>query len=332
MGILSRGSFGADPLTSGQIGYSIVYCVRSLSTLVIGYATLALGLAGMGGCETPQEAAYTPRYSNVSTLDTNEYILGVHPLHNPNRLHEIFGPVTDYLTEQIPDASFRVEASRNYATYDEKLYARRFHFGLPNPYETVNALKHGYRVFGKMGDDKNFRGIILVRKNSDFEAVTDLAGEAICFPAPTDLAATMMPQYYLHIHGLDVMNDVDIRYVGSQESSVMNVYLGNVAAAATWLPAWRAMVKERPELAEALEVKWTTSPLPNNGLVVRDDVPDTLTAQVADLLFSLHTHEQGRAWLDRMELSRFEAASDETYEPVRNFLRYFEEAVRPIEY
>jgi phosphonate transport system substrate-binding protein len=299
---------------------------------VIGLAALALSLAAMGGCEKREEAAYSPRYSNVSTLDTNEYILGVHPLYNPNRLHEIFGPVTDYLTEQIPDASFRVEASRNYATYDEKLYARRFHFGLPNPYQTVNALKHGYRVFGKMGDDMNFRGIILVRKDSGFTEVTDLAGKAICFPAPTALAATMMPQYYLHIHGLDVMNDVEIRYVGSQESSVMNVYLGNVAAAATWLPPWRAMIKERPELAEALEVKWTTSPLPNNGLVVRDDVPDTITDQVAELLFSLHKHEQGRIWLGRMELSHFEPATDETYEPVLNFLKYFNEAVRPIDY
>lgn len=289
-------------------------------------------LGESGGCDSHQETAYTPRYSDVSSLESQEYILGVHPLYNPTRLHELFGPVTDYLTEKIPNASFRVEASRNYATYDEKLYARRFHFALPNPYQTVNALKHGYRVFGKMGDDDNFRGIILVRKDSGFEKVTDLAGHAISFPAPTALAATMMPQYYLHIHGLDVMHDVEIRYVGSQESSVMNVYLGYVSAAATWLPPWRAMVKERPELEKVLEVKWITSPLPNNGLVVRDDVPDEITDQVAVLLFSLHTHEQGRIWLDRMELSQFTPANNESYDAVLNFLKYFDEAVRPIDY
>ncbi len=299
---------------------------------VFGICLLALCCGGWAGCDSPEESGYTPEYSDTAATDSNEYILGVHPLHNPKRLHEIFGPIADYLTAQIPDASFKIEASRNYAAYDEKLYARRFHFALPNPYQTVNSLKHGYRVFGKMGDDRNFRGIILVRRDSGIEKVTDLAGKAISFPAPTALAATMMPQYYLYIHGLDVMNDVDIRYVGSQESSVMNVFLGNVAAGATWLPPWRALLKERPELGEALEVKWTTSPLPNNGLVVRDDVPEGIVTEVARLLFALNMHEQGMVMLDRMELSRFEAATNETYDPVLNFLTYFEEAVRPVEY
>ena len=72
--------------------------------------------------------------------------------------------------------------------------------------------------------------------------------------------------------------------------------------------------------------------MPNNGLVVRDDVPAEITDQVAVLLFSLHTHEQGRIWLDRMELSQFEAANNESYEAVLNFLKYFNEAVRPIDY
>jgi phosphonate transport system substrate-binding protein len=284
------------------------------------------------GCGNGDEPGYRPEYSEKSSRSVPQYILGVHPLHNPTRLHEIFSPITDYLTDRIPHATFKVEASRNYAAFDEKLYARQFHFSLPNPYQTVNSLKHGYHVFGKMGDDDNFRGIILVRKDAGIEEVSDLVGRAISFPAPTALAATMMPQYYLQTHGLDVMKDVDLRYVGSQESSVMNVYLGDVAAAATWPPPWRALAKERPELAEALEVKWRTPPLPNNGLVVRDDIPPEITTQVAHLLFSLQEHEQGRAWLARMELSRFEPATDATYDPVREFLREFNETVRPIEH
>jgi len=60
----------------------------------------------------------------------------------------------------------RLEASRNYPAYDKKLFAGHFHFALPNPYQTVTAQKNGYKIFGKMGDDDNFRGIILVRKDS----------------------------------------------------------------------------------------------------------------------------------------------------------------------
>lgn len=286
-------------------------------------------------CNQKTDQSTGPMFSEKSATSTEsaeqEYIFSVHPLHNPKRLHEIFGPVFDYLTENIEGARFRLEASRNYASYDEKLYARKFHFSLPNPFQTVNSMNHGYRVFGKMGDDQNFRGIILVRKNSGIRTVADLKGKAISYPAPTALAATMMPQYYLHTHGINVMKDVETRYVGSQESSIMNVYLGNVAAGATWPPPWRALIKERPELEKELKIIWQTEPLPNNGLVVRDDVPEVVVKKVAQLLFDLHKHEEGKKWLERMELSKFEPADERTYQPVRDFVDRFSKTVRPVQ-
>lgn len=281
----------------------------------------------LAGC-SEDETVELPQFGTEKAVDIQVYRFGIHPLHNPSRLHEIFGPVMEYLNEHIDGAQFRVEASRNYAVYDEKLFAGEFEFSLPNPYQTITSLDHGYRVFGKMGDDHNFRGIILVRKDSGINKVEDLKGKPVSYPAPTALAATMMPQYYLNTHGLDVMQDVENRYVGSQESSIMNVYLGDTVAGATWPPPWSAISKERPQLAEELEVKWETEPLPNNGLVVRRDISSDLVDQVADLLFSLHTHAEGQAMLARMELSRFEPANDSTYAPVREFLERFSAEIR----
>jgi len=281
----------------------------------------------IAGCSDQTETQMV-EFSSSAAIDKKIYRFGIHPLHNPTRLHNIFSPVMDYLNKNIEGAEFKVEASRNYAAYDKKLFGREFHFSLPNPYQTVRSLEHGYRVFGKMGDDDNFRGIILVRKDSGIRSISDLKGKAVSYPAPTALAATMMPQYYIHTHGLNVMKEVDNRYVGSQESSIMNVFLGDTVAGATWPPPWRALVKERPQLAEQLEIKWQTKPLPNNGLVSRNDIPDKLVQQVAKLLFELHTHEEGRAILKRMELSQFEAANDATYQPVREFLATFTKEVR----
>ena len=77
-------------------------------------------------------------------------------------------------------------------------------------------------------------------------------------------------------------------------------------------------------------IKWTTPPLPNNGLVVRSDVPQDVLQKVSSLIFRLHTHEKGKKILEAMELSRYEKADDATYEPVREFLKKFEREVRPI--
>jgi len=40
--------------------------------------------------------------------------------------------------------------------------------------------------------------------------VSDLKGKAVSFPAPTALAAAIMPQYYLQTHGIDVMKDIEM--------------------------------------------------------------------------------------------------------------------------
>ncbi|MCU7885524.1 MAG: phosphate/phosphite/phosphonate ABC transporter substrate-binding protein [Candidatus Thiodiazotropha sp. (ex Lucinoma annulata)] len=290
----------------------------------------SLGLLLLTACENKIESEYQPSFSDAPSVSVTEYLFGIHPLHNPQRLFEVFGPLMDYLTEQVPGVRFKLEASRNYAVYDEKLYAHKFHFSLPNPFQTVNAVDKGYQIFAKMGDDHNFRGIILVRKDSGIKRVSDLKGKAVSYPAPTALAATMMPQYYLQTHGVDVLRELDNRYVGSQESSVMNVYLKQTAAASTWPPPWKALAKERQELEKELKVIWETEPLINNGLVVLPTVPKDIVQQVHDLLVNLHAHERGQKILEPMELSKFESASNVSYQVVRDFMKTFAHEVRPL--
>lgn len=282
-------------------------------------------------CGKPEETAYQPQFSGKNGPETKEYIVGIHPLHNPQRLMEVYGPIVEYINIHIPDAHFRLEASRNYEEFDKKLNAGHFAFAMPNPYQTIRSLEHGYRVFGKMGDDDNFRGIILIRKDSGIREVTDLKGKAVSYPARTALAATMMPQYYLHTHGIDINRDIENRYVGSQESSILAVLRGHVTAGATWPVPWKTFSAEHPEMAAQLEVKWQTEPLQNNGWVVRKDIPAPLAEKFAALLFGLHEGEQGRRMLERLPVSRFEPASDETYRPVSVFLQTFAKKVRPLE-
>jgi phosphonate transport system substrate-binding protein len=288
------------------------------------FCLLSLLLISCGPGEPP---AYAPEYSDKPPGSRQIYLFGVHPLHNPQRLEEVYGPIVEYLNRRISGGEIRLEASRSYEEFDRKLYSRHFHFALPNPYQTVHSLEHGYRVFGKMGDDTQFRGIILVRKDGGINKIPDLRGKTVSFPAPTALAATMMPVYFLHENGLEAGRDFARLFSGSQESSIMNVYLRKSAAGATWPPPWEAFKVRNPEMADQLAVKWETSPLVNNGLVVRNDVPEKTAAEVARLLFALHESPEGRRLLRALPLARFEAASAGTYKPVVDFMNRFKKNV-----
>lgn len=276
--------------------------------------------------------AYQPAYS-AQSLDASKQLeirVGIHPLHNPELLFERYGPIVDALNKRIPAAHFVLEASRNYEEFENKLHNGSLEVAMPNPYQTLMAMRQGYRVFGKMADDDVFRGIVLVRKDSNISRVGMLRGQPVSFPSATALAATMMPQLALHREGLAWGSYVP-RYVGSQESSIMNVLLGDTRAGATWPTPWTAFQQTFPERAVQLEVLLETPSLINNSWVALNTVPDELVQQVGAVLFALHETQDGRDVLAALPLERFEPADNADYATVEDFVSEFSRLVRPVE-
>ena len=282
-------------------------------------------------CSTEPPPSYAPRYMDRAPQATNEpaaYRFAVHPLHNPQRLAEVYGPIVAYLNGRLGGPVLKLEASRSYESFEATLYGRGYEFALPNPVQALRSLRDGYRIFGKMGGDESFRGLILVRRDSGIQRVEQLKGKVVSFPAPTALAACMLPLWYLHTHGLDANREIRRLYTGSQESAIMSVYLGQAAAAATWPVPWEAFTRRRPEVAAALEVRWQTEPLVNNALVARDDVPPALVARVGALLFAMHQTPEGARLLAEVPIPSFEPATAANYAPVRDFLESYQRSIQ----
>lgn len=292
---------------------------------------LALLLAA---CERAPEPSAVPQYAAAPAAGLPLYRLAVHPLHNPGKLARAYQPLVDHLNRHITGARFALEASRDYAAYEAKFRAsgaEKPELLLPNPWQSLQAMKVGYGIIAMAGNAEDFKGLFIVRRDSPIRIPADLKGKAVAYPAPTALAACIMPQWFLHRNGIDVNRDIENRYVGSQESSILNAFGGQVAAAATWPPPWRAFQKEHPQEAAQLKVIWETPHLLNNSVMVRDDVPAAIGDRVRELLTGLHETPEGRAILAGMETSRFHAADDASYAPVREFVTRFEKEVRPVE-
>lgn len=259
------------------------------------------------------------------------YRLAVHPLHNPKKLFEAYQPLVDYLNKQLVDVHIELEASRDYAAYEAKFRARDPALLLPNPWQTLEALQVGYHVVAMAGDAKDFKGIFIVRKGSSVKIPSDIKGGVVSYPSPTALAAAIMPQFYLYTNGIDINKDIKNVYVGSQESSIMNVYLEKAVVGATWPPPWRLFQRDNPIQAEQLEVLWETPPLINNSIMVRDDVPENISKQIRLLLIGLTETTEGKEILKGMATAGIYAADDTSYDLVRSYIKHFEEVVRPVE-
>jgi len=301
--------------------------MRSFVTILL----LGVLLGALPGCSREPDVKGPLVGTAPPAAGLPSYRLAVHPLHNPAKLTQAYQPLIDYLNSRVPGARLTLEASRDYANFEEKYRARKPEFLLANPWQTLQAMKAGYHVIAMAGEPLDFKGIFVVRRDSKLSRPADLKGKSVSYPSPTALAACIMPQYFLHNHGINVNKDIENRYFGSQESSIMNAYLGLTSAGATWPPPWRAFQKEHPREAADLKVIWETETLVNNAVMVRDDIPPQVSQQIRALLLGLDGTQEGRAILAGMETERFLPASDKVYDVVRSYVARFEKAVRPVE-
>jgi len=271
-----------------------------------------------------KEALYRPTSSEVAS---KIYIVGVHPYINTQQMFLSYRPILDYLEKNIANTLFVLETSENYAQYNQKLQARVFDFSLPNPYQTVTSFQYGYSVIAKMKPDSAFKGIFVARKSSHLRTFEQLKHQKISFPAPTALAAGMMPLYFLKANGVDIDKDIEKLYVGSQFSSIMNAYSGDTIAGATWPTSYQDWCNLNPQKAQEMEVVWETQMLVNNGFIVHERVPDLLAKRVATLLSTLDSHKEGEKLLLDAGFPGFELANNITYDKVVHFLEQYDQEI-----
>jgi phosphonate transport system substrate-binding protein len=273
-----------------------------------------------------KEVTYQPTYGENSNNSPKKRMvtISIHPLHNAVRIQEMYGPIIKILEKNIPEAEFQIESSKSYDEFNRKIQSKRIDIILPNPYQTLEAIKYGYQVFAKMGDDVKFRGIVLIRKDSTIDSIKKLKGKTISFPAPSALAAAMMPQYYIESRGASFKKDnIKTKYVGSQESSILAVYYKEVDAGSTWVMAWESFKAENKEIAKELKPLFITEQLLNNSLMAKSDFPPDLLIKVKDTFLNLHKTNEGNVVLNRIKLSKFEDASNQNYEIVKQFLTQY---------
>lgn len=265
------------------------------------------------------------RPSGTAPSETT-YIFAPHPYLNPQDLYSAYEPIVRYLERKIPGTRFSVETSRDYADYEAKIAARSFHFGLPNPYQTVYSLGHGYRVIAKMTPDENFRGMMVARKDHKLRNPQDLAGKPLCFSSPTAVAQTMLPMLHLHDLGLNVKTN-PVKYVGSPISAIMHAYSGEAVACGTTVRFWGNWSRNNPDKAQELETLWPTSTLPHNGVIVRNDVPPALAQKVGAVLAGMDKDPELDQSQFKVGQAHFEAGSNDTYAPMSAFLKRYDEAI-----
>jgi len=146
---------------------------------------------------------------------------GVVPQQSASKLAKIWRPILRHLSEET-GLTFKFKTAPSIPVFEERVAAGSYDIAYMNPYHyTEFSKKPGYRAFAK-AKNKSIRGIIVVRKDSKINQLSDFDQQTVAFPAPAAFAASVLPRAQFALDSIDVTP----KYVSSHDSVYMSVARG----------------------------------------------------------------------------------------------------------
>jgi phosphonate transport system substrate-binding protein len=235
--------------------------------------------------------------------------------------------IVKYLNKRLSGVHIIVKAFASWDEYVSYLKQNKFDITLVNGMQALDATLNGYSIYGKIKDDSQFFSVVFTRKDANIRKVTDLKGKIIALPPSRMIPGTMMPIYYLYQHGLNVKTDMKKINVASFESSIISTYLGKSDAGVCMKRNWNVYIKDHSEILSKIELKWETPSLINNALLVKNTIDGKIRAQLMSLFFSMQASVEGKAALNRLDISGFENATSDMYKPMFDFKRSYDAVI-----
>ena len=149
------------------------------------------------------------------------YSFGVVPQQSATRLAQVWIPFLEEL-ERVSGHKLKFTTAKDIPTFEACLKAKAYDFAYMNPYHyTVFHETAGYEAFAHQSD-KRLKGILVARKDSDIDDLSQLNNRTLAFPSPAAFGASVIPRAELSAKNITV----EPSYVKSHDSVYRSVALG----------------------------------------------------------------------------------------------------------
>lgn len=257
--------------------------------------------------------AWNTCIADVPAVETSPttYDMGVVPQQSPSKMLRIWEPILRYVRKRTGyHLVFRT--APDIPTFEHRLANGEYQFAYMNPYHfTVFSREiSGYRAIAK-AKNKKIRGVLVVRKESPIQNLSDLQGRELAFPAPAAFAASVLPRAHLD----NAKVDFDPQYVSSHDSVYKAVARGLYVAGGGVM---RTFKTTDPSIREQLRVMWTTPGYTPHAIAAHSSVNPTVRLAVQEALMELSDDQTLRSVLKSMGVKGFVAAVDSEWDDVRS--------------
>jgi phosphonate transport system substrate-binding protein len=148
--------------------------------------------------------------------------------------------------------------------------------------EPVVQIRHSN---GSLG----YRSCLIVHADSDIFSPEDIGGKTFAFNDPNSTSGYLVPMtMFLNEMGINPKQHFSkLTFSGSHEASILAVMNKKVEVAPTNLPDVQQLTREGKVPRGALRIIWVSKLIPNDPIVVRKDLPDSLRQAIQDSLVAM---------------------------------------------
>jgi phosphonate transport system substrate-binding protein len=229
-----------------------------------------------------------------------------------------FGPINVARAMDQADAEPILQSER----FGEFLYASQWFTNDPETYCEDEPVEEVYEEDGEVYPMRFCNGVN--ERESAEEGPVGLeflenAGNAdISFVSEGSISGQVFPAFGLLEAGFD-LDELDTEFASGHPESVLRVYNGDSSVGVSYVDARQDVVAEFGDVGERVVVFAWSAPIPNDGFVVRGDLPEDLKWAITDALLGIAEHEEdGQVLLDLYNIEGLRPADPGDFQNARD--------------
>jgi len=252
-------------------------------------------------------------------------------------------PLEKLLSKEL-DMPVHVSVSTDYSTVVEALGSKQVDMGFlpPHPYVYAHE-KYGAEVLlqsqryavdpthndGAFTDKltDSYRGMVLIRDDSDIKTPADLKGKSIAVQNTTSDAGYIFPIVDLDKKDkLNVVKDSKLVTVKGHDQGVLSVLNGDTDAAFVFEDARSIVKKDQPEVFKKTRVLMATERIPNDTITLRAGISKADKDRIQkEMLKIFNENPEGKKVMEEVySWSGVTKSKDSNFDIVRDYQKYID--------
>ena len=143
-----------------------------------------------------------------------------------------------------------------------------------------------YAIRGDAKGPTGYQLVVIVKANSPFKSLKDLAGKRVAHAAPSSNSGNLAPRALFPAEGLVPDKDYKVLYSGKHDSSIAGVQSGDYDAAAIADDVLDRMIQRGIVKPDELRVIYRSKPFPNGSMVMAHDLTTELQKKITECTLS----------------------------------------------